>query len=289
MALPAPHAGNKLMFGAGQFKVMIVGGPNQREDYHIEEGEELFWMIRGDMSLPIIERGARRVVRIREGEVFLLPGRIPHSPQREADTVGLVLERERLPGEQDGLRWYVPGEEGTRVLHQAWLHCVDLGSQLKPVIEEYFASEAHRTKIPAREYTDADHEVEQDVTTAVPAPRALIPWAESALRDALARDGSTSTVLYDGGATREFHMEAFCGDCPAWSSPEGRACAGEVYLHQLRGEAHVTIIGEGEAQRVPAGSCMLVPRGKRVRVQWGEAGGPEATLGVIVTCGKLVE
>lgn len=30
---------NKLMFGAGQLKVMYVGGPNIRSDYHLEEGE----------------------------------------------------------------------------------------------------------------------------------------------------------------------------------------------------------------------------------------------------------
>ncbi len=32
-------AGNKMLFGAGQHKVMVVGGPNERLDYHIEPGE----------------------------------------------------------------------------------------------------------------------------------------------------------------------------------------------------------------------------------------------------------
>lgn len=123
-----PPVGNKLMFGAGQLKVMIVGGPNRREDFHIEEGEEFFYMIKGDMRVDVMEQGRKREIPIREGEIFVrvrprartrirrdqrdrrraaqvLPPRIPHSPQRFPDTIGLVIERERLPGEMDGLRW----------------------------------------------------------------------------------------------------------------------------------------------------------------------------------------
>merc|ERR1712121_199229 len=80
-----PPVCNKMMHN-DQLKVFYVGGPNQRADFHLEEGEELFYMRKGDMTLPIITEGA----------VFLLPGRIPHSPNRGADTVGLVVERDRL-------------------------------------------------------------------------------------------------------------------------------------------------------------------------------------------------
>ncbi|XP_030045364.1 3-hydroxyanthranilate 3,4-dioxygenase-like [Microcaecilia unicolor] len=83
---------------------MFVGGPNQRKDYHIEEGEELFFQVKGDICLKIIQHDKHRDIYIREGEMFLLPARIPHSPQRFADTVGLVFERERLKTETDGLR-----------------------------------------------------------------------------------------------------------------------------------------------------------------------------------------
>ena len=129
-----------------QLKVFFVGGPNQRKDFHLEEGEELFYMRKGDMSLPILTNGEFRTVVIREGDVFLLPGRIPHSPQREKDTVGLVIERERLPTETDGLRYYVG--DTTQTLFERWFFCDDLGSQLKPVIEEFFASEEFRTGKP---------------------------------------------------------------------------------------------------------------------------------------------
>ncbi|XP_061225692.1 3-hydroxyanthranilate 3,4-dioxygenase isoform X3 [Neopsephotus bourkii] len=100
-----PPVCNKLMH-RHQLSVMFVGGPNERKDYHIEEGEELFYQVKGDMCLKIIENGKRKDIVIREGEMFLLPARIPHSPQRYANTMGLVIERERLKTEIDGLRFF---------------------------------------------------------------------------------------------------------------------------------------------------------------------------------------
>nr|XP_042711079.1 3-hydroxyanthranilate 3,4-dioxygenase isoform X3 [Chrysemys picta bellii]XP_042711081.1 3-hydroxyanthranilate 3,4-dioxygenase isoform X3 [Chrysemys picta bellii]XP_042711082.1 3-hydroxyanthranilate 3,4-dioxygenase isoform X3 [Chrysemys picta bellii] len=125
---------------------MFVGGPNQRKDYHIEEGEELFYQVEGDMCLKIIENGNHRDIHIREGEMFLLPARIPHSPQRYANTVGLVIERKRLNTETDGLRYYVG--ESTNVLFERWFHCEDLGTQLIPIIQEFFSSTQYHTGKP---------------------------------------------------------------------------------------------------------------------------------------------
>ena len=144
-ALFLPPVCNKMMHN-DQLKVFFVGGPNQRKDFHLEEGEELFYMRKGDMTLPILTEGKFVTVHIREGDVFLLPGRIPHSPQREKDTVGLVIERERLLSETDGLRYYVG--DTTDTLFERWFYCNDLGTQLKPVIEEFFASEEHKTGRP---------------------------------------------------------------------------------------------------------------------------------------------
>uniref|UniRef100_A0A8C4U9F5 3-hydroxyanthranilate 3,4-dioxygenase n=1 Tax=Falco tinnunculus TaxID=100819 RepID=A0A8C4U9F5_FALTI len=129
-----------------QLNVMFVGGPNERKDYHIEEGEELFYQVKGDMCLKIIENGKQKDIVIREGEMFLLPARIPHSPQRYTDTVGLVIERERLKTEVDGLRYYVG--ESTNVLFEKWFHCEDLGTQLLPIIQEFFNSRQYQTGKP---------------------------------------------------------------------------------------------------------------------------------------------
>ncbi|KTF81804.1 hypothetical protein cypCar_00031633 [Cyprinus carpio] len=129
-----PPVCNKLMFFY-QLNIMYVGGPNVRKDYHIEEGEELFYQVWGDMVLKVIENGRHKDIHIREGEMFLLPARIPHSPQRYANTVGLVVERRRLRSETDGLRYFV--DNSTDVLFERWFYCENLGTQLVPIIKEY--------------------------------------------------------------------------------------------------------------------------------------------------------
>uniref|UniRef100_A0A3P9A7P8 3-hydroxyanthranilate 3,4-dioxygenase n=1 Tax=Esox lucius TaxID=8010 RepID=A0A3P9A7P8_ESOLU len=140
-----PPVCNKLMHFS-QLNIMFVGGPNTRKDYHIEEGEELFYQVKGDMCLKVVENGKHKDVHIREGEMFLLPARVPHSPQRQANTVGLVVERRRLRSETDCLRYYVEGT--TEPLFEKWFYCEDLGTQLVPVIQEFFASEQYRTGKP---------------------------------------------------------------------------------------------------------------------------------------------
>eukprot|EP01100_Stratorugosa_tubuloviscum_P002246 TRINITY_DN1514_c0_g1_i1.p1 TRINITY_DN1514_c0_g1~~TRINITY_DN1514_c0_g1_i1.p1 ORF type:complete len:293 (-),score=125.97 TRINITY_DN1514_c0_g1_i1:95-973(-) len=141
-----PPVCNKLLF-ADQLKVMFVGGPNVRKDYHLEKGEEIFYQVEGDMVVKIFEKNQPKDIVIKQGEIFLLRSHIPHSPQRQANTIGLVIERERQSSEIDGLRWYC--EDGTnRVLYEEWFHCQDLGVQLKPVIERFFNSEQYRTGKP---------------------------------------------------------------------------------------------------------------------------------------------
>ena len=131
-----PPVGNKLLFPDSKIKVMIVGGPNRREDFHVNNGEELFYQIQGDMLLRVVLQGLCHDITIKQGQMFLLPANVPHSPQRYENTIGLVLERSRLPHELDTLRWYIPSDF-SRVLYQESFHCVDLGSQLKPIIERF--------------------------------------------------------------------------------------------------------------------------------------------------------
>lgn len=133
-----PPVANKLLFSKG-IKVMVVGGPNQRSDFHIEMGEELFYQIKGDMDLiiwhPIHQQ--KETIRIKEGEYFLLPGGIFHSPQRYENTLGLVFERERNTQERDGLRWFKDINTSQTVEYEEYFHCKDLGSELVPIIERY--------------------------------------------------------------------------------------------------------------------------------------------------------
>ena len=142
-----PPVSNKILFDGDQIKVMVVGGPNQRKDFHVERGEELFYMLVGDMDLDIMENGELKRIPIKEGDFFLLPSCVPHSPQRYANTIGIVFERERFPDEMDCLRWYVPEESSTssggdEVLYEEMFHCTDLGTQIKAVIERFNESKS---------------------------------------------------------------------------------------------------------------------------------------------------
>ena len=102
-----PPVGNKMVWEDREFIVMVVGGPNGRTDYHVNQGEEFFYQIEGDITLKIVDENKElKDIQIKEGEIFLLPGSVPHSPQRPKDTVGLVIERKRRENELDGLQWY---------------------------------------------------------------------------------------------------------------------------------------------------------------------------------------
>lgn len=137
-----PPVGNKCIYD-GDFIVMAVGGPNRRSDYHHDEGAEFFYQIQGDMVLRIMEDSGPRDITICEGEIFLLPPRIPHSPQRFTDTVGLVIERRRLEGELDGLMWFCP--QCNHRIYEEYFQLEDIETQFPPVFRRFFDSEEHRT------------------------------------------------------------------------------------------------------------------------------------------------
>ncbi len=103
-----PPIGNKNLYHqAGDFIVMIVGGPNARKDYHYNESEELFYQIEGDILVKVQQDGVSHDIHIKEGDMFLLPSKTPHSPIRGENTVGLVIERVRKNTDlEDGLIWY---------------------------------------------------------------------------------------------------------------------------------------------------------------------------------------
>jgi 3-hydroxyanthranilate 3,4-dioxygenase len=137
-----PPVGNQMLWN-GNLMVMVVGGPNQRTDFHVNPGEELYYQVEGDIVLRVMEDGRAPDIPIRQGEIFLLPGGVPHSPQRPANTVGLVVEHVRAAAENDHLRWYCP--KCGAVVHDAEFHLVDLGKQLKPMLEQVHGSEELRT------------------------------------------------------------------------------------------------------------------------------------------------
>jgi 3-hydroxyanthranilate 3,4-dioxygenase len=138
-----PPVGNKRVFQDGDFVIMVVGGPNSRKDYHVDPGQEFFYQLEGDMVLKTIQNGKPVEVPIREGELLLLPANVPHSPQRFANTVGLVVERQRRPGEQDGFQWYC--ENCGNLLYEEFFELTNIETQLAPVFERFFSSLERRT------------------------------------------------------------------------------------------------------------------------------------------------
>ena len=138
-----PPVGNKQVFDDAELIIMVVGGPNARNDYHDDPGAEFFYQLEGDMLLRTIQDGRRVDLPIRQGEILLLPGHVPHSPQRQTDTVGLVVERRRLANEQDGFLWYC--ERCDALLHKEYLHVSDIETQLPPVFERFWSKPERRT------------------------------------------------------------------------------------------------------------------------------------------------
>ena len=132
-----PPVGNQLVWKDQEFIVMVVGGPNSRTDFHIDESEEFFYQLEGDINLRIIEDGKPRDLPIREGDIFLLPPKVPHSPQRPAGTVGLVIERRRQPHEQDGFAWFCPRCDSK--LYEEYLHVSNIVTQLPPVFDRFYS------------------------------------------------------------------------------------------------------------------------------------------------------
>ena len=142
--LQPPVGAHQIYTENEDYIVIVVGGPNGRKDYHWEDGEELFYQLEGDIHVNIInENGEKERIDIREGEMFLLPAHIPHSPQRPAGTVGLVIERKRREGEYDKLMWYC--ENCNNSLHEASFALKNLGAQVKGAIMEYNDNEKART------------------------------------------------------------------------------------------------------------------------------------------------
>ncbi len=138
-----PPVGNKKLYEDQDFMIFVVGGPNARKDYHIDPSEEFFYQLEGDMTLKLVVDGVKQDVTVREGDIFLLPAMIPHSPQRAANTIGLVIEHKRPEGAEDGLRWYC--ESCDHVLYEAFFPMQDIVGQLRDAITRFMASEDLRT------------------------------------------------------------------------------------------------------------------------------------------------
>jgi len=139
-----PPVGAEPIWKNSEYMIMVIGGPNARRDFHIDPADEFFYQLEGEMVLEYIdESGKRKQETIGEGDVFLLPANTPHSPQRPANTVGLVVERVRDRGEVESYAWYCERCDGK--LYELSRGDDDILLELKKVAAEFNSNASLRT------------------------------------------------------------------------------------------------------------------------------------------------
>ena len=138
-----PPVCNEVVWENTDYIAMVVGGPNSRKDYHYNETPEFFYQVEGDMVLKVIDDGEFRDVHIREGEIFTLPPKVPHSPQRFPNTVGLVIESKRPEGVMDALEWYC--ESCGHQLYREPFPLENIVTQMPVIFDRYDSDEKLRT------------------------------------------------------------------------------------------------------------------------------------------------
>lgn len=141
-----PPVGNKCVYKDSTFIVMVVGGPNERTDFHVNETDEFFYQLEGDIFLRVVNlEGKIEEVHIKEGEIYMLPRKMPHSPQRSEGSVGLVVEKTRVEGEDtDTLQWYCFNCESK--LYEESFFLDDIEKQFGAVFDRYYGSEHTKCK-----------------------------------------------------------------------------------------------------------------------------------------------
>ena len=151
-----PPVGNKnLYIESGDFIVMIVAGPNARKDYHYNETEELFYQIEGDIIVKTQQNGKMVEIPIKEGEMFLLPAKVPHSPIRSERSIGLVIERKRKKEDKDGLMWF--SDTANALLYEEYFNLTDVEKDFLPVFKRFYSNEKLRTCPKTGEIMEVDN------------------------------------------------------------------------------------------------------------------------------------
>ncbi len=134
-----PPVSNKYLYDGKDFFVMVIGGPNARNDFHVTNSEEYFYQLKGDIVVRIIEDGEIKDIVVREGETFFIPGGVPHSPTRPPETIGVVVERVRPAGETEHLQFYC--ENCHELVHDLEFDCADIVNHFSQAMKDFWADE----------------------------------------------------------------------------------------------------------------------------------------------------
>jgi 3-hydroxyanthranilate 3,4-dioxygenase len=131
-----PPIGGNTVFREEDFMVTVVGGPNARTDYHVNQTEEFFFQLEGTVNIRIQHEGKPHDIELPAGHIYLLPANVPHAPMRGPNTVGLIVERVRKNGMTDTHRWYC--ERCNNVLFEKTAQIEVLERDMPPLFEAYY-------------------------------------------------------------------------------------------------------------------------------------------------------
>jgi 3-hydroxyanthranilate 3,4-dioxygenase len=247
-----------------------VKGPNIRDDFHLQPGQELFFMLKGDMNLDVMEEGkGRRRIPIAEDHMFLLPEMVHHSPQRYPDTIGLVFERIRKSTDVDYLKWFKPAS--SEVLYQENFHCADINNALKPIIGRFLASEC---AVELKAAPKAEPPVSEQFSPSV-------MRVSDAVAEAVAGKSSTAALKAHKAIAGEFVVEFYCGAGSAALSLGST----DTFILQKSGKSVVSISG-GASITLCAGEASFLPiaAGATATIEQSNAADGAAGVIMVVTC-----
>src|SRR3954471_6079724 len=138
-----PPVSNRYVYDGRDFFVMIIKGPNARNDFHQVDSEEFFFQLKGDIKVRIRESDRIVDYLVREGETFFIPPNVPHAPVRPPNTLGMVVERRRPPGEKEHVIFYCPNCEA--VVEDICFDCADIVEHFSKAMLDFWSDDERRT------------------------------------------------------------------------------------------------------------------------------------------------
>ena len=142
--LVPPVANKNLYVDSGDYIVMIVAGPNARKDYHYNETEELFYQLEGEITVYVQENGKKKEMKLSAGDMYLHPAKVPHSPNRSENSIGLVIEKKRNHlNIKDGLLWFC--DNCNHKLHEVYFELNNIEKDFLTHFKDFYSDEKKRT------------------------------------------------------------------------------------------------------------------------------------------------
>jgi 3-hydroxyanthranilate 3,4-dioxygenase len=138
-----PPVSNRYLYDGRDFFVMVIKGPNARNDFHLVDSEEYFYQLKGDIKIRIRE-GDRIVDHlVREGETFFIPPNVPHAPVRPPDTIGIVVERRRPPASMSTS--FSTAKPCGALVEDIDFDCADIVNAFSQAMLDFWNDDARRT------------------------------------------------------------------------------------------------------------------------------------------------